>query len=130
MSTPPEVEPTPAELEKLAAPFHKQARAMLAHLKAEDVSPAARRVLESIVGTLLMTQHGLDIGRETREALARRLATLERRRVMEFTGPHDPGREYRQGEVVQRASATWVCLVATTEPPGASPAWRRISGST
>jgi hypothetical protein len=62
-----------------------------------------------------------------------RIAALEKQgeiagRVMTFAGPHDPGREYRPGAVVQRQGSTWVCLVTTAEAPGASSAWRRISG--
>jgi hypothetical protein len=59
-----------------------------------------------------------------------RLAEFEDGRTMTFEGPHDPGKAYRPGAVVQRGNATWVAMTATTEAPGASDKWRRLGGST
>jgi hypothetical protein len=55
-----------------------------------------------------------------------RLKALEERRTMSFEGAHDAGRQYRPGDVVQRAAGLYVCLAATNELPGDSAYWRRI----
>jgi hypothetical protein len=63
------------------------------------------------------------------EALETRLAAAEQQRTMTFAGPHDPAQSYSPGAVVQRASAAWVCMAATSETPGASSHWRRLGGT-
>ncbi|ABE44889.1 hypothetical protein [Polaromonas sp. JS666] len=54
------------------------------------------------------------------------ISELETRRTMSFEGAHDPGRQYRQGDCVQRSGGLFVCLAATDELPGESARWRRI----
>jgi len=54
------------------------------------------------------------------------ITELETRRTMSFEGAHDPGRQYRQGDCVQRSGGLFVCLAATDELPGESARWRRI----
>ena len=71
------------------------------------------------------------IGSVLRERLGpieARLTALEERRVLSFEGAHDAGREYRRGDVVQRASGLYVCLTdaAGIELPGTSSYWRKI----
>lgn len=60
------------------------------------------------------------------QTLYHRVTALEKRRTMSFVGSHDPGREYKNGDVVQRANGLFVCLSDTQELPGNSPMWRRI----
>lgn len=54
------------------------------------------------------------------------ITELEARRTMSFEGAHDPGRQYRQGDCVQRSGGLFVCLANTNELPGESARWRRI----
>lgn len=54
------------------------------------------------------------------------ITELETRRTMSFEGAHDPGRQYRQGDCVQRSGGLFVCLANTNELPGESARWRRI----
>ena len=48
------------------------------------------------------------------------------RRPMFFEGPHDPGRTYGAGDVVQRKGYVWVAMTATASTPGETSQWRRI----
>jgi hypothetical protein len=58
--------------------------------------------------------------------LAARIAELEGRRVLSFSGAHDPQRTYEAGEVVLRQSSSWVALAAGRDVPGQSSQWRRL----
>jgi hypothetical protein len=95
-------------------------------IRATDLAELLKGLATEIRG---FVEHATAPIRAEQATLAKRLDALEGRRVMEFAGAHDPGREYHPGAVVQRGGGTWVCLVTTTEPPGSSPAWRRLSGA-
>src|SRR4051812_41113455 len=76
-ATEPEFTPAQlAELERLSQPFQMEARGMLAGLKDADVTPAVRRVLESLTASALIAFKGTDIAREKRQALEQALEAL------------------------------------------------------
>jgi hypothetical protein len=65
-----------AELKELAKPFTKEARELLAHLTAADVTPAVRKELISLGASLLIVYKALDRGREKRLEIEQVLKTL------------------------------------------------------
>jgi hypothetical protein len=95
-------------------------------LRAADLADLLKGLATEIRG---FVEHSLGPIKTRQDELTKRLDALEERRVMQFDGGHDPGRQYAAGAVVQRQGGTWVCLATTTEPPGSSPNWRRISGA-
>ncbi len=104
--------------------IEERASKMLAGIvTTDDLAPRVRTLLRCILETLVKSADRIAALEQ-----AQRPGPLEVRRLMAFEGAHDPSREYRAGDVVQRANAAWVCIVATNETPGASQAWRRIGG--
>jgi hypothetical protein len=71
------------------------------------------------IGRQLVTEHA---------AIESRLAALESKRTMSFSGSHDPGRAYAPGEAVQRGGSLWVAMAPTKvgDIPGAHTCWREI----
>lgn len=71
------------------------------------------------LGKLLVAEH---------ERIESRLAALEAKRTMSFSGAHDPGRTYAPGEVTQRSGSMWVAMAPTKvgDVPGAHASWREI----
>jgi hypothetical protein len=61
------------------------------------------------------------------DVLSKRIGQLEGRRTMAFCGPHVPAVEHAPGDVVLRSNHAWVALVPTSEAPGQSDHWRRLS---
>ena len=92
---------------------HAEALAVAKH--AHEVGP----LVVAALGRRLVAEHAI---------IESRLAALESKRTMSFSGAHDPGRAYAPGEAVQRGGSLWVAMAPTKvgDIPGAHTCWREI----
>jgi hypothetical protein len=71
---------------------------------------------------------GAKIVAAIRSYVERELAWVQRRTLADsFKGSWLAGQTYERGDLVQRANSTWLCFETTSDMPGASPAWRRLT---
>jgi hypothetical protein len=81
-----------------------------------------KQLKEALTDTAGLTLH---LAQQEIAVLAKRVAELEKRILLDFKGPWKAGDKYLQGDCVQMKGALWVCLCPTsTAKPGDSPAWR------
>jgi hypothetical protein len=85
------------------------------------------RVAQSIGRAIKMHTKGVvDPITARLEALERRLAELEQRPEITWAGPHEAGKHYVTGSLVQKSNALWLCTAPTIGTPGETTSFRLI----